>query len=332
MATAPVTKAEAERKVLSPSAETESRQAPTLEPQPGVDETLYLIGRPTLKQFLKYVRDNAVDPPGSGTLTEEWQAANEIVRKLEKEEADVANNPVIEPVDPDNELLLEFLKESLVRHSFNTVPTEVAFIDLESLVVYQHHIDLTFVRQLKAQIGATPTEEEIFRACLPCGAPETPVKWSRMHQDSYVFVSPSNDMRFLGVMALEPEHIKGYPPPGNLAGVVGLAVGFGSNFLNAIYVENRLILNNGSHRACALRELGITRVPCIVQHVSSREELNVLACTAVTDKPNFFLKEPRPMMLKDYFDSRLRKVMSVHRRLRQVRVKFEVDEAFIPAL
>src|SRR2546430_11202463 len=40
-----------------------------------------------------------------------------------------------------------------------------------------------------------------------------------------------------------------------------------------------LILNNGSHRAYALRELGITRVPCIVQHVSCREELNVLACT-----------------------------------------------------
>jgi hypothetical protein len=78
--------------------------------------------------------------------------------------------------------------------------------------------------------------------------------------------------------------------------------------------------------------MGITRVPCIVQHVSSREELKVLACTAVTDAPNFYLKEPRPMMLKDYFDPRLHKVMPVHRRIRQITVKFQVDEAFIPAL
>ena len=82
----------------------------------------------------------------------------------------------------------------------------------------------------------------------------------------------------------------------------------------------------------ALRELGITHVPCIVQHVSSRDELGILACTAVTDRPDFFLQDPRPMMLKDYFDPRLRKVMPVRRRLRQVRVKFEVDETFTPAL
>jgi hypothetical protein len=145
-------------------------------------------------------------------------------------------------------------------------------------------------------------------------------------------MSPSDDMRFLGSMPLEPENITDYPPPGNLAGVVGLAVGFGSNFLNAIYAEKRLILNNGSHRAYALRDLGITRVPCIVQHISSRDELSVLASTAITDAPNFYLQDPRPMMLKDYFDPRLRKVMPVHRRLRQVTVKFDVDVTFAPAL
>jgi hypothetical protein len=78
--------------------------------------------------------------------------------------------------------------------------------------------------------------------------------------------------------------------------------------------------------------MGVTHVPCIVQHVSSRDELSVLASTAITDAPNFFLQEPRPMMLKDYFDPRLRKVMSVHRRLRQVTVKFDVDVTFTPVL
>src|SRR5438093_119036 len=188
------------------------------------------------------------------------------------------------------------------------------------------------VEQLKRKLGPSPSEEEIFRACLPSAPSLPPVKWTRTHRDTFVFVSPSDDMRFLGAMQMEAENIKDYPPPGNLAGVVGLAVGFGSNFLNAIYTEKRLILNNGSHRAYALRDLGVTRVPCIVQHISSRDELSVLACTAVTDAPNFFLQDPRPMMLKDYFDPRLRKVMSVYRRLRQVTVKFDVDVTFAPAI
>jgi len=301
-------------------------------PQTDTNENLYLIGRPTLKQFLRFVKDNAVHPPSSGELIEEWQAANRIVRALDKVEAGIADKPSIEPVDPENKLLLEFLQAPLVRHSFNTVPTEVAYIELDQLVVYQHHIDLTFAQKLKNRLGQSPSEEEIFRTCLPCQPFSPPVKWSRTHRNTFVFMSPSDDMRFLGSMSLEPENITDYPPPGNLAGVVGLAVGFGSNFLNAIYAEKRLILNNGSHRAYALRDLGITRVPCIVQHISSRDELSVLASTAITDAPNFYLQDPRPMMLKDYFDPRLRKVMPVHRRLRQVTVKFDVDVTFAPAL
>jgi hypothetical protein len=145
-------------------------------------------------------------------------------------------------------------------------------------------------------------------------------------------MSPSNDLRFLGAMRLQAGHITNYPPPGTLAGVVGLAVGFGSNFLNALYVEHRLILNNGSHRAFALRELGVTHAPCIIQLISSREELDVVASDRVRRCPDCYLRNPRPSVLKDYFNPKLRKIVPVHRRLRQVSVKFEVDEAYVPAL
>ena len=36
------------------------------------DENLYLIGRPTLRRFLRFMRSNAVHPAPEGTLTEEW--------------------------------------------------------------------------------------------------------------------------------------------------------------------------------------------------------------------------------------------------------------------
>ena len=228
-------------------------------------------------------------------------------------------------------LLTEFFKDPLVRNGFNTVPTEVAFVELDRLVVYQHHIDLTYVRLLERELGSSPSEEQIFRTCLLHDHPQPPVKWSRARGNKFIFMSPSNDMRFLGAMKLQAGNIRNYPPPGNLAGVVGLAVGFGSNFLNAIYSESRLILNNGSHRAYALREVGVTHVPCIIQHVSSREKLEVVAASVIADKPDNYLKNPRPSMLRDYFNPKLRKIMPVHRQLRQIIVKFEVEDAYVPA-
>jgi len=320
---------------------TEHTPAPAAEPGPtdeppqvAVDENLYLTGRPTLKDFIRYVRGHAVDPPDQGTLTEEWQAAQSVVRTLEKEEAGLADNPPIRKMGLEEyeSFLIEFFKDPLVNHGFNTVPTEVAFVELDRLVVYQKHIDLAFARQLESKLGPAPSEEQILKTCLPYDHPQPPVKWSRVHGNNYVFMSPSNDLRFLGPMRLQSAHIKDYPPPGNLVGVVGIAVGFGSNFLNAVYAENRLILNNGSHRAYALRRMGITHVPCIIQHVSSRDELDVVACSDICEDPDFYLKHPRPSMLKDYFNPKLHKVMPVHRRLRQVTVRFEVEENYVPAL
>ena len=303
--------------------------------QDAVNENLYLIGRPTLKRYLRFVRDHAVKPPDEGTLTDEWQAAYDFARTLEKEEAGAADNPPITKLEVNSRnepLLTEFFKDPLVRNGFNTVPTEVAFVELDRLVVYQHHIDLTYVRLLERELGRSPSEEQIFRTSLLHDHPQPPVKWSRVHGNKFVFMSPSNDMRFLGTMKLQGGNIQDYPPQGNLAGVVGLAVGFGSNFMNAIYAENRLILNNGSHRAYALRKMGVTHVPCIVQHVSLREKLDVVAASKVVDNLDYYLKHPRPSMLKDYFNPKLHKVMPVHRQLRQITVKFEVDQEYVPAL
>jgi len=217
-------------------------------------------------------------------------------------------------------------------NGFNTVPTNIAMVELDLMVVYQKHIDLAHVRHLKNKLGPAPGPEEVFRTCLPFDQPQPPIQWSRARPDTFVFMSPSNDLRFLGAMRLQAGHITDYPPPGTLAGVVGLAVGFGSNFLNALYVEHRLILNNGSHRAFALRELGVTHAPCIVQLVSSREELDVVAPVKVRERPDYYLRHPRPALLKDYFNPKLRKIVPVHRRLRQVTVKFEVDEVYVPAV
>jgi hypothetical protein len=303
--------------------------------QDPVEENLYLIGRPTLKQFLRFVKSHAVRPPDEGTLTDEWEAAFDFIRTLEKEEAGAADNPPITKLDVNSKneaLLTEFLKDPMVQNGFNTLPSEVAFVELDRLVVYQHHIDLTYTRLLERELGPSPSEEQIFRTALMHDHPRPAVKWSRAHGNRFVFMCPSNDMRFLGTMSLKASNIADYAPPGDLAGVIGLAVGFGSNFLNAIYAENRLILTNGSHRAYALRKLGVTHVPCIVQHVSLREKLEVVAASEVCDNPDYYLKNPRPSMFRDYFNPKLYKIMPVHRKLRQVSIKFEVEECSVPAL
>jgi len=305
------------------------------EPATAVGKYLYLTGRPKVKGYLRFMRDNAVDPPDEASLVAEWQAARDHLRELETSEAGAADHPEISKIDVDSKyrpLLVELLKDPLIRNGFNSVPTEVALVELDRMVVYQKHIDLEFVPSLQERLGPAPSDEKIFATCLPFDHPHPPGAWSRLDDSSYVFVSRSNDMRFLGALPLKPEHLPNNPHRGTLMGVVGLAVGFGSNFMNAVFCENRLILNNGSHRAYALREMGITHVPCIVQHVSSRDELDLVASAKVRRDPDLYLKNPRPPMLRDYFNPRLRRVTPARRQVREITVQYTIRESYVPAL
>ena len=320
--------------VVSAAARVEPAPVPALAAAPVADEYLYLTGRPRLRDLVRFARSHAVKPPDEKTLADTWHAAHERVRRLETEEAGLADDPPIRPLGREYEpLLLELLGDPLVHNGFNTVPTDVALVELDRLVVYQKHIDLTYVRQLTSKLGGSaPADDQIFRTCLLHDHDEAPVKWSRVNNDRFVFVSSSNDLRFLGAVPLQRDQIKDYPERGKFVGLVGIAVGLGSNFMNAVYAEKRLILNNGSHRAYALRRLGVTHVPCIIQHCASRDEVDAVAATEVRKNPDGYLKHPRPSMLTDYFDPALHLVMPVYRRLRQVTVRFEIEETAVPAL
>ncbi len=296
-----------------------------------LNKTLYLNGRPTLKHLLHFAA-KACDSDPEGTLVDEWHAASGILKALEKEEGGAADNAEMLPLGPQYEpLLVEFLKDPIQRSSFNAVPTDIALVELDKLVVYQKHIDLTFTGQLEKDLGPTPDWNRVFRTCLPYDHPKPPVKWSRLSSDSYVFVSPSNDLRFLGATPLRDREFQDCSSLGAVVSVLGLAVGFGSNFMNAVYSDGRLILNNGSHRAYTLRKLGVTHAPCIVQHVPSRAALEVVASHEVRSDLDLYLTNPRPPMLRDYFDPRLHKIFSFEPKLQQITIRVEVSETSVPA-
>jgi hypothetical protein len=297
------------------------------------EERIYLAGRPSLRGFVRYVQAHARDPVDRASLVELWQAARARLTALERQEAGAADRPQIADLPRRYEpLLLEFFKNPLVRRSFNTLPTDIVLVPLDQLVVYQKHIDLAHVRRLRERLGSEVDEAAVFRMCLPSEPPRAPVSWSGARKGQFVFLSPSNDLRYLGVSAVQPEHLAGPASRGSLVGMVGLAVGFGCNLMNAFHAAGRLILNNGSHRAYALREAGVTHVPCIIQQLAGLEELGLVAPAQVRRRPRLYLEHPRPPMLRDYLDPRLRTLVRSVRRLRQVTVRFRVEEASVPAL
>lgn len=298
------------------------------------DEHVFLVGRPPMGEYLGFMKVQTLggDAQDEGALSEEWRRANDHVRQLEAREAGIADSPQLGPLPSELQPLRDqLIADPVYQRSFRIVPSDVAIVELDKLVVFQKHINLEFVRQLTQTLPPSPTLTDIFRFALLGAYPQPQVQLGRIAQNAFIFASPSTDLRFLEVPLLQPSQVVGYTPSGRLSAAVALMVGYGSNLLNAIHVENRLVLNNGSHRAYTLRDMGISHAPCLVQRVSRREELEVIASGELQQTPDRYLTTPRPSILKDYFDPQLRKIALVPRKVRQIKISFGVEVIDVPA-
>lgn len=293
---------------------------------------LWLLGQPPLGRYLDFVEDFVIDGKEMrrGDLIEEWRQANDYYYELETSEANIADHAEVRPVDSALQPLVRAVEEDArFQRSYDELPTRIAMVELEKTVVPQPHVNLDHVERLKARLSANPSGEALFRFCLPLDRDEAPVRTRRMGGGRFQFWSPSSDFRFLEDKLLHGDETGDLSSFGPIASALSLLVGYGSNFLTAIESDGRLLLHNGHHRAYALRDLGITHAPCIIQTVTRRDELNLVASRSVTSDPAFYFKASRPPLLKDFFDPKIRKVLRVPPIVRLIELSFEVKETEI---
>src|SRR5213083_751681 len=125
-----------------------------------IDEHVFLIGRPPIGEYLGFVQSLVVDGQAAdlGDLTEEWRKANDHVRTLESTEAGIANDPPIRELPHDLARLAgELARDPLFRRAFRFVPSRIALVEVDRLVVFQKSINLHYVEELKARVGKAPS-------------------------------------------------------------------------------------------------------------------------------------------------------------------------------
>ena len=297
------------------------------------DDYVFLVGRPPISEYISFVQTMAVDGHSieQGTLAQHWRQASVRVAEIEAAEAGAANDPPLQEVPVDMQpFVARVTADSAFQSTFSNVPTGFFLVEIDRLVVFQKFINLGFVEELKGSLSATPGSADIARLAFGLDRPQPGVTIRQAGNGVFQFVSASSDIRPLEATLIEPTKVLDFKTSGRIQAFVGMSVGFGTNFLNALQVEGRLVLHNGSHRAYALRALGVTHAPCIVQQVTSRDELDFVGSGDIQQNPDRYLKVSRPSMLRDYFDPQLTRVFPVARKNRMVQVQVSASVTEIP--
>lgn len=297
----------------------------------GKPKEVYRLLGLSLTDFLSFVRNDVVggSEMSREVLIDAWRDANDHYAELEEAEAGLADDHQTEPLSEDCAALIETaMADPRYIEANDEFPTEFRMIELDRLICFQHYVTRTFSEAQQASVGPNSTAPELLEFCLPSERADPPVKIDRLGS-KYVFSSESTDLRRHRPVLVEPSRISDYTGYGPLAGLVGLGVGFGSNYFTAIKYEGRIMLHNGYHRAHSMRAAGITHAPCIVRTVRRVEELKLAVKEEVADDLRFYFKAARPPLLKDFFDPKICKSYAVHKKKKVVEVSYEINEYFV---
>ncbi|MFL5339616.1 MAG: hypothetical protein ACJ8F7_05550 [Gemmataceae bacterium] len=297
------------------------------------EDHIYLLSRSSLDDYLSFMAAYPVNAQelDRNQTADDWRQAAALMDELRQSEPTWADDAKLSPLPPAMRRLVKHVQDDpIFTKAYSDAPVEFGMVELDRLVVSQKLVCVDHLSRLQQRLDPDPSPEQLFRFCLPFEHNPPECRAGRVSDEMFAFVSDSADLRFLEAVMLRPEQIRGYQAMGPIAGVVALVVGYGSNYLNVISAKGRLILNNGHHRACALRHLGLTHVPCAVQRATRAEEFEVLAPRAVRRNPDFYLEQPRPPALKDYFDGRLGKKVRLAMTTKEVRLTYSVEELDLP--
>jgi hypothetical protein len=295
---------------------------------------LYLFAFATQAQVLHHVRTQALEEESERRpeIMSAWERLQPRVTELVRREAGVAETIRLSPISKQYQSQLEAsASDPLFRKTFSLLPISFAFAEIDKLIAPQRVVNLDYVDRLLASYPKSPAIEDLLAICVSPKRGMDPIQHLEVAPNAHVFSSPNSDIRFLGafVKHLTPEDLD-YAVLGGLPGAAIIAfIGYGGAPVNVLKAGDRIVLNNGFHRVYALRSLGITEVPVVVQHIRNIE-LEFPPNVAGLPK-DYLLRVPRPVLVKDFFEPDFAIPLRVRERIKMVTVGINLSEHEVPS-
>ena len=278
-----------------------------------------------LNNYLEIVSADSEDRKQE--IKHSWPAAAEAFQQLVATEAGLPESVGTKALPPEmNDYLHHISTDPAFAKSFANYPISFECVEIDKLVAGQRIVHLDWVRQLieKGKPG------NIAEFCLDPGQDSTPITIARSGNTAFTASSHNPQMRFLGVFEepYQADGVQGHHPGGQPIHAIVLLLGYGLSTINVYRVKQRLILGNGFHRLYALKSMGLTHAPAVVQQIT-HPQLEMPA--AIGELPREHLVETaRPGLMKDFFDGRLVCEITQKRFIKTTQVGWGTNEALVP--
>ncbi len=295
---------------------------------------LYLFAFATRAEVLHHIRTQTIEDEKNRIpeIIATWEKLQKRVEELKHNEHGIAEEINVEPIpDEYHPKLTTFTSDPLFKKTFAGRPIDFGVVEVDKLVAPQRTVNLDYIDRLIESYPKSPTFNELLDICVSPKRKMDPIQHLEIAPNTHVFSSPNSDIRFLGafVKQLTVEDLN-YAEFGGLPAAAVIAfIGYGGAPVNVFQVGKRIILNNGFHRVYALRSLGITEIPVVIQHVRN-PQLELPEVIAGLPR-EYLIYEPRPVLIKDFFEPDFTIKLRVRERIKIVTVSIAVNQHEVPS-
>ncbi len=317
-----------------PSVKASKEATPAIDVGTHFFNQLYLYAFATQGEIFSHIRTQTLEAD-SGRMSEilaSWQAQQPAVQAILQAEIGVADRATIEELPREHERTLkEIAANDLFKQSFHALPISFALVEVDTLVAAQRAVNLDYVGRLRAAYEKKTDLADLIDICLSPTRDIAPIQHLEIANSTHVFSSPNLDIRFLGAFfkKLSQQDLQSAVLGGQPAAAVISFVGYGISCVNVLRWQNRLVLNNGFHRVYALRSLGVTKIPVVIQQVNNMQ-LEFPAAVAGLPR-EYLLHAPRPVLMKDFFHDNFCLPLKSKDRVKVVTLQTGISQFDAPA-
>lgn len=211
---------------------------------------------------------------------------------------------------------------------WKTTPHAIKLVEIDKLIALQNHINLNRVRKIAEHLSSDSSTEELLDLCFDFDRPSVPISYGMTANNTYVFTSEDEDVRIAQPTIRMLPRYDTSGDTANLGKLPSLLIQAtaGDPFIYALktHVAQQIApgvvlkryqftLQNGFHRAYAMRERGFRHMPCLVVDPISSNETALLGANWPPERLAQITTQ-RPPLMKDFFNQDLTEAIKVPRR------------------
>lgn len=163
-------------------------------------------------------------------------------------------------------------------------------VEIDQILAYQFHIDVSRTRALCAALGSPPTVASMLPVLLPTQLEPIPFQ-TVPHPNGLVLRSRSANFRTLAQGQVGMDQVQDLV-------YFGVGVGASAPWVHVARYDGRIYLRNGYHRVYGARLAGATHVPCIVVDAPTWEWVGAAGQGRTFDR--VLLDGPNPPTMRHY--------------------------------